>query len=318
MRPDTPPSAPPSPRERRLFAIEFGAAAMFAALTGAVSAHFELHERIHAFTRRYESLQLDEWLVAALALALGMCVVAWRRYRRATVEIEARLDSEARLREVLDQNRHLARQHLRALEDERKQLARDLHDELGQYLTALKIDLTSARSDEEAHLRSERSQRIVHTLDHVHRVVRDMIGRLRPAGLDDLGLTAAIESCIHQWQARSPDVSFSFHPTGEIDALSEPVGLAIYRIVQEALTNTFRHARARHVDVVLTVLAPRAAAPGEIILSVSDDGGGAATVSTGDAFGLRGIRERAELLGGSVSVDAAPGRGFTIEARLPA
>src|SRR5262245_44244099 len=102
------------------------------ALAGYLAAHFELNERVFTVTRQYERLQLDEWPIVVFVLALCLMWVSWRRYRLAVVELRARQRAEARLTEVLEQNRELARQNLRSIEAERKHLARELHDELGQ------------------------------------------------------------------------------------------------------------------------------------------------------------------------------------------
>jgi signal transduction histidine kinase len=141
-----------------------------------------------------------------------------------------------------------------------------------------------------------------------------MIRRLRPAGLDELGLSAAVESCVDQWQQRLPATRFSFSATGDLDSLSEHVNLTIYRLVQESLTNSFKHAEANHIDVVLN----RSRQANEIQLVVSDDGKGMDLQERKSGMGLSGMRERAAMLGGTLVIDSAPGRGFTVEARIPA
>jgi len=279
-----------------------------------LAGHFELNERVFAITRQYEHLQLDEWPIVIFVLTLCLMWMSWRRYRLALAELQARKQAEARLTEALAENRELARQNLRALETERKHLARELHDELGQYLNVIKLDAVADGNGDDAESRERRTQRMLATVDHIHGVVSDMIRRLRPAGLDELGLCAAVESCVDQWQQRLPGARFSFNATGNLDGLSEHLNLAIYRTVQEGLTNSFKHSGANRIDIVLN----RAHDTNEIVLSISDNGKGMNPGERGSGMGLNGMRERAEMLGGMLVIETSPDRGFTVEATIPA
>ena len=303
-------SALTHPSIRRDIAIVSAVTAASAFLAG----HFEINERVFSVTRQYEPLQLDEWPIVVFVLALCLMWLSWRRYRLALAELKARQQAEARLTEALAENRELARQNLRALETERKHLARELHDELGQYLNAIKLDAVADGSGDDAETRERRAQRMLATVDHIHGVVSDMIRRLRPAGLDELGLSAAVESCVDQWQQRLPRTQFSFNASGDLDSLSEHLNLAIYRLVQEGLTNSFKHAQASRIDIVLN----RSHDTNEIVLSISDDGKGMNPENRRSGMGLSGMRERAEILGGTLAIETSPGRGFTLEATLPA
>ncbi len=281
---------------------------------GFLAGHFELNERVFSFTRGYEELQLDEWPIVVFVLALCLMWMSWRRYRLALGELRARQQAEARLTEAFAENRERARQNLRALEAERKHLARELHDELGQYLNAIKLDAVADSHGDDRETRERRSQRMLATVDHIHGVVSDMIRRLRPAGLDELGLSAAVESCVEQWQQRLPGTQFSFSASGDLDNLSEHLNLTIYRLVQEGLTNSFKHAEASRIDIVLN----RSRAPNEIVLSISDNGKGMNPEERRPGMGLSGMRERTEMLGGTLVIETSPGRGFTVEATMPA
>ncbi len=284
------------------------------AVSGFLAGHFELNERVFSFTRQYEQLQLDEWPIVVFVLALSLMWLSWRRYRLALAELKGRQRAEAQLTEALAENRELARQNLRALEAERKHLARELHDELGQYLNAIKLDAVADSNGDDAESRERRSQRMLATVDHIHGVVSDMIRRLRPAGLDELGLSAAVESCVDQWQQRLPGTQFSFNASGDLDSLSEHLNLTIYRLVQEGLTNSYKHSEASRIDIVLN----RADDTNEIVLSISDNGKGMNPEERRAGMGLNGMRERAEMLGGTLVIETSPGRGFTVEATLPA
>jgi signal transduction histidine kinase len=284
-----------------------------------LAAYLELNEIVFSFTRRWEPLQLDEWPVALLVFAVCMGWLSWRRYRHAFAELHARREAEARLAAALAENRHLAHQHLRIQETERKHLARELHDELGQYLNAIKLDALSiaegGASDGAAAARP--AERIGAAADHVYGVVSDMIRRLRPAGLDELGLTAALENCVDQWRQRLPETRFSLSFNGPLDDLGEIQNLTLYRLIQEGLTNSYKHSHAGRIDIGLQ----RAATPergDELVLTIADDGRGMDPSHSSTGYGLSGMRERVEMMGGRLNIDSAPGRGFALEARWPA
>jgi len=278
----------------------------------ALAAYFELSEALFQYTRRWEHLQLDEWPVAAFVLALCFAWISWRRYRQALAQLAARRAAETRLAAALAENRELAQQHLLVQESERKHLARELHDELGQYLNAIKLDavVTREASSSEDSPAALAAARTISAVDHVHAVVNDIIRRLRPAGLDELGLVAALENCIDHWRQRLPQTRFSLSLSGSLDDLGETLNLTLYRLIQEGLTNSFKHAGAAQIDISLS----RAS---EVLLTVADDGRGtdAAVRSTG--FGLSGMKERVELMGGTFSIESSAGNGFAIEARIP-
>jgi signal transduction histidine kinase len=135
-------------------------------------------------------IEIDELPIGMLVLLICLMWLSWRRYEHARRELNARRVAEARLGVALAENRQLAQENLRIQEMERKHLARELHDEFGQYLNAIKLDAVSIRESggHEPQLSTRASMSIVRSIDHVHRAVSDMIGRLRPVGLDELGL----------------------------------------------------------------------------------------------------------------------------------
>lgn len=279
--------------------------AIVAAITlvsAVLSAHYELSEVLFSLTRRWEPVQLDEWPVALFVLAVCLGWLSFRRYQQ--------------LKQVLAENRELAHQSLRIQESERKHLARELHDELGQYLNAIKLDAVSI-GESGAGEQSAASSRIVQAVNHVHAVVNDMIRRLRPAGLDELGLLAALENCVDQWRRRLPDARFTLTANGAFDGLDELTNLTLYRLIQEGLTNSYKHAQARRIDVTLRRESGGARSE-RIVATVKDDGRGADIQRYKPGYGLNGMRERVEMMGGHFTVASDPGQGFTIEARLPA
>lgn len=193
---------------------------------------------------------------------------------------------------------------LAAQEEERRRIARELHDQAGQALTALKLTLQTPAT---ANTRAES----LALADEVLTQVRALSFDLRPSLLDDLGLPAALRGYAErlcqraQLALRLELAEFATRPAGEIET-------ACFRIAQEALTNVVRHARAAAVTLTLQ------RENGAILLAVRDDGRGFDPAHAADAsLGLLGMQERAELAGGRLEIESAPGRGATVRARLP-
>jgi len=232
------------------------------------------------------------------------------RVAQRTLELE---EANRALREREALRSDLLSKVITAQEDERRRVARELHDETTQNLAALILGLGRAAGDLQAGRRpalEEAKALATRALDEVHRLILD----LRPAVLDDLGLLPAI-----RWygertlQARGVAVRYEF---GELGRLTPELETALFRICQEAMGNVARHAQATQVLVEVE------AEGGTIHLAVEDDGRGferGAGAGSGDRlhWGLVGIGERAALLGGRASVDSAPGAGTRIDVRVP-
>jgi len=291
-----------------------------AVLSIVLAAHFQLTETLYALTRHWEYFQLDELPIGLLVLAVGLIWLSSRRYRQAGRQLQARKLAEARLSGVLAENRKLAQEHLRVQEFERKHMARELHDELGQYLNAIKLDAVAINESRggDAQLSVSTSLSIIRSVDHVHAAVSDMIRRLRPVGLDELGLAAAIENCVDHWRQRLPDTRFSLAIRGDLHSLHESLTLTLYRLIQEGLTNIYKHATAGQVDIALERRDPGRAGDDRLILSVVDDGRGMDPRAPTSGFGLSGMRERVEMAGGTFLLESEPGGGMSFTATLPA
>ena len=231
-------------------------------------------------------------------------------------EAELRVAHRRAQQELLDSRRQLQAltSHLQTVrEEERTHIARELHDELGQMLSALKMDLARVRgripAGDEALANKTRAmaELIDATLDAVRRIAAD----LRPVMLDDLGLRAAVEWLLEGF-AKRYGVGFKLETALDGYRLDDPRATAAFRIVQECLTNVACHAQAAHVVVILSYRDD------ELSLSVKDDGKG---LEQGggrrNSYGLVGIRERAAHFGGDMKVVSAPGQGTSVEVRLP-
>jgi signal transduction histidine kinase len=199
-----------------------------------------------------------------------------------------------------------------AQEDERRRIARELHDETGQALTSLIVRLqmmTYLCANPELKIQVEELRQLtVQTLDGVH----NLSVELRPSALDDLGLTAALERYIQEYQ-RHTAVEVDFVVMGLEERLPPPVETALYRMVQESLTNIARHAQAETASVLLE------RRPDRVRAIIEDDGVGfnPAVAKNGERLGLYGMRERAELLNGQLTIESTLGQGATIYIEVP-
>jgi len=290
-----------------------------------LAVHFEWAEALFAWTRRSESFQLDELTFVLFFLAVGLAWFSARRWRSARRELSARLTAEAQLARTLDEQRRCARAFVDQQERERKRLSQELHDELAQFVNAIKIDAVSIRdstpmTDHALVTISRRACDIIANADLVHESVARLIRELRPVGLDELGLSAAIEHCADLWRRRLEPAQLCVAIDERIDDLDEARTLVLYRTVQEALANCARHARANHIEVRIGWSDGGGIESVGASLHIEDDGIGIdlKAAPTGLGLGLIGMRERLTALGGSLRVESAPGTGFHLYSFLPA
>jgi PAS domain S-box-containing protein len=219
----------------------------------------------------------------------------------------------------LEENRKLTQIIQGHVEEERRSLARELHDELGQYVTAIKtIGASIANRTGSAPEVQTGAQTIVSVAARIYDAMHGIISRLRPSALDNLGLTETLQDSIAAWQSRHPELKFKLDFSGRLDDLGETINITVYRIVQECLTNVVRHAQATNVEIAVKRQLAAAGACEMLRLAVCDDGKGTPEEAVQDGhFGLLGMRERVQALNGSFSIDSAPDRGFCINVTLP-
>lgn len=226
-------------------------------------------------------------------------------------DITERKRTEEELQKSRDLLRALAARLQNAREEERGRVAREIHDELGSALTAIKIDLSSLLHD----LPPEKKQEydpILNEAEETLRMVRRISTELRPGILDNLGAVAAIEWAAEEFEART-GTKCRLNLPQEAVAIDPERATALFRIFQETLTNVARHANASELDVRL------ARDNGNLLLEVHDNGKGIneERISKGTSLGILGMRERALLLGGELTISGEPGKGTTVRVRIP-
>jgi signal transduction histidine kinase len=270
-----------------------------------------------------EIVWIEERATVTRDQTTGACYVtglAWditdRKRAEAAADLERRLHARDGLR----------RQLLAAEEAERRRLARELHDQLGQQLTGMSLGLEEARrlaagnddrSGDDRVALLQRLERLQHLTRAMTTSARHLALELRPPELDDTGFENALDSYSAEWSTRF-SVPSEVVIVGERDrALPSDVSSALYRIAQEALTNVAKHAKAASVSVIVEKL------PAEVRLIIEDDGVGCdmeaaqARARRERRLGLAGIHERASILGGSAQIESSPGRGTTVFVRVP-
>jgi len=221
-----------------------------------------------------------------------------------------------RLGALEERNERLRTQLLTIQEEERADLARDLHDDVGPFLFAVNVDVASitrlaeARGAEEI---LERGRSIREAVSHMQRHVKSILGRLRPTGVTDIGLYQAVQNLGVFWRRRHPQISIEFDVGTPGVSFGDAADATLYRLIQESLTNAIRHGRPRSIKVSIQTQER-----GDIVLQVSDDGVGLGASTDRAGRGLAGMKERISALGGQLSVrNHIDGKGASVTAHLP-
>lgn len=287
-----------------------GGVALFAFL----AMQLDLSEKIAHWNHSFEALQADELTLTLLMLALGLTWFAFRRLHDVQTALLAREQAQSQVAELLQHNRELTQRLITAQEDERRALSRELHDEIGQTCTALRIEAAwiSHAKPEDWPAVVASAQRIGQTSARMHGLARDMLKHLRPPDLDTLGLVGALQALCNSWEEQC-GVACGLYPH-VLSRLSDEIGMALYRVVQEALNNIARHARATQVRVSLSEEA------GRLRLRVQDNGCGIPSGTEVHAgLGLLGMRERVAALGGQIEwLEQQPGTCVSVTVPLTA
>jgi two-component system, NarL family, sensor histidine kinase UhpB len=223
------------------------------------------------------------------------------------------LDAERQL----EQNRQLTQLIQQHIEDERRSLARELHDELGQYVTAIKTFAVAIvnKTKEKTPDIAANAQTIVAAANHIYDGMHNIIRQLRPAAMDNMGLVETLRDMVAGYQAQHSDLNIQLQVSGEFQPMGENVNINLYRIVQEAINNAIKHAHAESIHVHI------ASVPDGLQLTIGDDGVGMQVEAVDQTrhFGLLGMRERVQALHGQFKVVSEPkaGGGTILEIQLP-
>ena len=226
----------------------------------------------------------------------------------------------------LEENRQLTFLIQKHIEDERRSLARELHDELGQYVTAIKTFAVGiankAKNNSEIAGMPEiasSAQVIVSAANQIYDGMHNIVRQLRPGSMDNLGLAETLKDAVSNYQAQHPQIKIQLYlsenlEAGNLQSLGETVSINLYRIVQESLNNAFKYAQASKIDIRLVKTAS-----GELQLSIEDNGVGmdVNAVDQTTHFGLLGMRERVQALNGTFNIVASPNKGTKIHITVP-
>lgn len=218
-----------------------------------------------------------------------------------------------RLAAIESRNRGLEKQLASVQEEERADLARDLHDEIGPLLFAMNIDISTLQSENSNISRERIASQLngmLSTVGAIQSHVRSMLGRLRPAVLLDLGLIHAVENLVAFWSKRRDDVRIDFNI--ERESFGEKLDAIIYRTIQEALNNSLRHGDPKAIKIRVV-----SDDPGFVGVEIFDDGIGLISSGGDFGFGLIGMKERIESAGGSLDVSNRASGGVAVRAKLP-
>jgi len=234
--------------------------------------------------------------------------------------------SEENLLQLLTNNRLLTKTLIRAQEEERRILARELHDEMGQSLTAVRAEATiiANRTEEKIPYLHQSAKSILRVADQLYDVTHTIMTRLRPSTLDELGLVAAISNHIEKWSKAHPWVNCEMDFSGELNNLTEDINITLYRVIQEGLSNVIQHATATDVTVSLfreqygDNIIPNK--KDRLFVAIEDNGRGLRhdhRQHIRGHLGLQGIQERIEGLGGEFRLTSERGKGLRLEGWIP-
>lgn len=210
-----------------------------------------------------------------------------------------------------ENNQALARHTMQIQENERRNLSRELHDEMGQSLTAIKAMSTAIRQPGADVPKV--SDSIAEICNHLAGVVRSMMRTLHPLSLADLGLGATLTDLVNEWRRRYPDLVVKLDYDERLDQVSHELAIHVYRIAQECLTNVVRHAQA--TKVTLTIRQEGEQSSPRVVMRIRDDGQGGEAV--GQGFGVLAMRERVENMGGRFRFESEAGEGVCVSAWMP-
>jgi two-component system sensor histidine kinase UhpB len=294
-------------------------------LTYLVAGHYDLAERWINWAALGEFYQLDEIIFVLLVLSTGLMWFGRRRYIELQETLKRNLEIKTKLEihnadnaKLLIQNRALIKHITQVREAERNHLASELHDVFGQYLAAIDVNASVAIKYQ---TEDPKLQAILKTIQdsasYLRNVTRSQLRSLKPPGLDTVGLSAAIEDLISQWQMSFTNYVIDIHIDVDDKLVGYDTALTVYRCLQEAFTNITRHAEAHNIYINLTT-QNKSIHGYDISLTIRDDGKGFdPNEGMGKGLGLIGIRERVHALHGQFNLHQAEPTGSVLTLTIP-
>ena len=227
-------------------------------------------------------------------------------------------EAAQRNNELLHENRLLTKNLFKQQEEDSKYLAREIHDELGQWMSAIlsQAEVLSTYGDK-SDINQIAAKDISKSVGKMHEVVRSLMGHLRPAALDILGLTESLSKLMEDWCFHHPNVRLDQHIDDEIKDVADLVSVAVYRITQEALTNISKYAHPTQVTVRLACNEDNITGVEYLSLIIEENGRGFDPTQKSDGIGIVGMRERVVTLGGEFNMTSSPVNGTQISVRIP-
>lgn len=215
------------------------------------------------------------------------------------------------LQKSTQNNHRLTQQIINLQEDERKSLARDIHDEIGQYLTAIHVDASAILNAKKMVTAKASAKEISTVTQQMMLMVQDLLQRLRPRIIDELGIRLALGELVHHWRQKNREINVSCHVSKEVGMIDDSVAITVYRVMQESLTNIVKHANAKNVNIEVMQDAHK------IHIKIEDDGIGYDKEKMNNGYGLAGMKERIQGLLGEMKVESMHGSGTKICVTLP-
>jgi len=253
------------------------------------------------------SMKVTMVIGTLITLGLGVLISVWvRRTIKKSSELQGQL---------LNENRALVSNNLSILEDERKNLSRELHDEMGQLITAIKIDASYLGEHQQSPDTQSAVQDIITLCSQLLTSVQAITNRLRPSTLDQIGLGESLEELVNNWQQRNRSCTYLVELDENINGLNDQVNITLYRLLQEALNNIAKHSRATAVTISLH----KNPTTRRMMLRIIDNGVGLDNgyPRTTLGLGVPGMRERTQSIGGDFRIKSAADQGTIVEVTLP-
>ncbi|MES9992038.1 MAG: histidine kinase [Candidatus Thiodiazotropha sp.] len=215
------------------------------------------------------------------------------------------------MQDSIQHNQRLTQRIIRLQENERKSLAQELHDEIGQHLTAIHVDASVIKQSTDLSSSIKSAQAIDEIAIHMTAILRSMLKRLRPGGLDELSFVDAMQELVDSWQQRHTQTDLDFQIQGDFSLNDETIQLTLYRVLQECLTNISRHSNATKVKITMR--------EGETayLLEVSDNGKGFDADQQRSSFGISGMQQRVDSVNGNMIIDSTHGVGASVRISIP-